>query len=167
MSTPLSEAIVKAGLLDVGMIAEMVKWKLPIDLPKAQLENDPETAIFAIQQAIEGQKQVEVRETDLDLLKKFLKTQKKGKLHVVTQHESGDLGVSFGRMEWKEEDNVVYDVSGDYIIPWSSESIADVMSNGETYLMDGRRKVFFTDSRDYFFGSSKAFMVCPAAPKEK
>jgi hypothetical protein len=159
MSTPLATALVRAGLLDVNMIAELIRWKLPVDLPKVSLERDPVAAALAIQQAIEDHDQVEVRETDLELLKLFLKTQTIGRLHVAMMDETAEFEVAFGRTRCTES-NGKRVLSGDYIIPYRSESICEVMTNELTHLIDGRKKVFFSEAKDFFFGGTKAFMVC-------
>jgi hypothetical protein len=166
MTTPLAEAIAKAGVLDEGMVHELIKWKAPVDLPEeVPLAKDPLVAVTQIQEAIESEEQVISRHTELDMLKHFLETKKSGKLHVVTEHDSADLEASFGRVQTKKKDGPAK--LGDYIIPWMSESIEDVMTNGETFLLDGRRKIYFEEVRECFFGETKVFIICTPVVKDK
>jgi hypothetical protein len=62
-------------------------------------------------------------------------------------------------------------ILGEFVIPWKSESIYDLMISGDTYLRykeDGKTvKAYFTDVREVFFGETKAFMVCTSPEHSK
>lgn len=145
----LTEAVALSGALDPDMVREMCKWKLPVEVPEASPYTSPEEAVAAIEEALEGKEQVEIRSTDLDVLKQYLKTQHRGRLHIVTPHESGTFEVMMGITPM-----------GDYIIPWKSDSLAEHLTNGESYIIDGRKKVHLSDVRDLYFGERKAFILC-------
>jgi hypothetical protein len=146
----LTKAVALSGAIDPGMFKEFSKWKLPVEIPNdTDLYDSPEEAIEAIEEAMTGQEQVEVRATDLDVLKQFLRTKRKGKLHLVTSKGSGTLEIEFG-----------VSTLGEYIIPWNADSIVDIMTNGESHILDVRRKVFVSDVTELYFGGNKAFMLC-------
>jgi hypothetical protein len=68
---------------------------------------------------------------------------------------TADFSITYGRT-----------AIGDYIIPWRSESIRQEMTNGMTYLTVEdppgalKNRVFFKDTREIYYGDTKAFMVC-------
>lgn len=147
----ISEVVARVGIIDPLMLAELRRWGFPIaETPEGTRIDDPEAAIEAIQEAIESEEQVEVRTTDLDVFKQYVETCKDGKLHLVAREQHGEFTVSFGRTKYGNE----------YIIPWRTSSVEEFMTNGETYLLDGRRKIYFSDIREVFYGDVKAFMIC-------
>lgn len=146
----LTKAVALSGAIDVEMLREFSKWKLPVDVPNGdELYESPEEAIAAIEDAMTGSEQVEIRTTDLDVLKQFLRTKRKGKLYLTTSKGSGTIDIDFG-----------VSAMGEYIIPWSADSIIDIMTNGESHVLDVRRKVFVTEVTELYFGGNKAFMLC-------
>lgn len=147
--TALTEAVARAGLVNEDMVKELQKWGLPVGLTESDFYPDKEAAVQAIQEAIEEPGQVEVKQTDLDCLRQYLETRSEAKLHVVSGIEKATFPVSFGRT-----------LMGEYIIPWRSNSIVELMTNGDTYLLDDKKKVYFQDVRELYFGDVKAFMVC-------
>jgi hypothetical protein len=114
---------------------------------------------MAIRRAIDSEGYVLTRETDLEVLRHYLSGQQQGLLHVEVFHKdptiesSADIPVVFARTPL-----------GEYIVPWASESIADEMTNGITYLTTSGGKVQFSSVRELFFGDHKAFMVCEPLP---
>jgi hypothetical protein len=165
MSSPLTNAVLKSGLVSKNQLAEFRRWKVPIEVP----ENVPEApksieeAGRAIEQALESEGLVISRDTDLNILQQYLHTQMAGVLHVeiptddLTVEDAEDIDVMFGLT-----------TLGEYIIPWRSESIEEALTNGFTYLTYGNGtftvRAVFTDSRELFYGQHKAFVVCRAAP---
>lgn len=145
----LAKAVVLSGAIDAGMLQEFTRWRLPVEIPSDDLYESPEEAIEAIEEAMTGSEQVEIRTTDLDVLKQFLRTKRKGKLHLTTSKGSGTIDIDFG-----------VSTMGEYIVPWNADSITDIMTNGESYIMDVRRKVFVADVIELYFGGNKAFMLC-------
>lgn len=154
--TGLSAAIAQSGALDEGMLRELAKWRLPLALPDAseELFETPEEAVEAIEEAVESKAAVEVRATDLDVLKQYVSTATKGKLHVVTQVESGTFPVTYGRTKF-----------GDYIIPWQADSLVEYLTNGESYLQAKGGKVYFSIVQELYFGDRKVFIQC--TPQEE
>lgn len=147
--TELSRAVALSGALDEDMLREFGKWRLPIEVPDDAPFESPEEAITAIEEALESANQVEIRATDLDILKQFLRTQRNAKLHLVTSHESGTFDISIG-----------VTTLGEYIIPWRKDGLVEVLTNGESHIIDGRRRIFLSGVQDLYFGDTKVFILC-------
>lgn len=153
----ISEIVARVGIIDKNMSAELRRWGFPIiELPEGERIDDPDVAIEAIQEAIESEEQIELRTTDLDVFRQFMETRKDGKLHLVVREQTGEFSVSFGRMKHGD----------DYIIPWNTSSIEEFITNGDSYLIDGRRKIYFSACHELFYGDVKAFMICTPAEKK-
>lgn len=150
----LAKAIAMSGALDQDMLRELVRWRLPgVVVPNDGSFKTPEEAIEAIEEAVTSANQVEVRVTDLDILKHFLLSRKDGKLHLVTENGTkGTWPVTFGTITRLGQQL--------YIIPWNSDTIEGMMTNGESYLLDGKVKIYFGEVTDLYFGEQKAFMLC-------
>ena len=144
-----------SGALNEGMLSELTKWKLPgVVVPEGQVFETPEEAVEAIEEALTGKSQVEVRVTDLDVLKNFLVSRKEGKLHLVgEQGAKGTWPVTFGVIDRRSH--------VDYIIPWNSDTIEMLLTNGESCLIDdNKKKIYFGSVTDLYFGEQKAFILC-------
>jgi hypothetical protein len=149
--TGLASAVAQSGALDEGMLRELAKWRLPLELPDSAATpfETPEEAVDAIEEAVESRAAVEVRATDLDVLKQYLATATKGKLHIVTQLENGTFPVTYGLTKF-----------GDYIIPWQADSLVEFLTNGESYLQAKGGKVYFSTVQELYFGERKVFIQC-------
>jgi len=162
----LALAAVRAGIIDESIVTQMKRWGMvPRDLDTSVLE-DRDLAIERIQYALEDEDQVRLQSTDLDILRSWL--DQKGQLR-------GQLVVVDTDKDSKATKTVTFSVrtrlqQPQYIIPWISESIAEILTNGKTYLrysVDGKNvKVFFTEVNEMFFGDVKAFMVCTGVVEE-
>lgn len=151
----LAKAMAQSGALDASMLQEFAKWRLPgVVLPEDGMFDTPEKAVEAIEDAMTSAEQVEVRVTDLDVLKSYLQTRKEGKLHIVNDEKGtkGTWNVTFGTI--KRPSHI------DYIIPWNASSIEELLTNGQSYLLDEKKKVYFSLVTDLYFGEQKAFMLC-------
>ncbi len=152
----LAKAVARSGALDAGMLREFGKWKLPgVVTPSEDGFTTPEEAVAAIEEALTSEDQVAVRITDLDVVKHYLQSRRRGKLHVVNSEKetSGAWPVTYGIIHRNNQD--------EYIIPWNSDSIEDLLTNGETYLAtEDKQKVYFSTITDLYFGQQKAFMLC-------
>jgi hypothetical protein len=154
----VAEAVARAGIIDPEMVQEIRKWGLPVDIPeKVVLAGTAEEAVDILREAIEGEDQVEVRETVFGILEQYLRTKRRGKLFIVpVRGDPAELHISFGREKF----------GNGYIIPWPDEVVYDMLTNGLSYLLDGRSKIYFNDARKTFFGKKVAFIVCVPVPKE-
>lgn len=158
----LAAAVLQSGLLDHSILEEMRRWGVPVDL----LETDGkkprslDEVTDRLREALEGEGYVLVRETDLAVLQQYAATMQQGTLHLVLDTEDGpnesDLEVTYGRTPLNH-----------YILAWKSMGIADVLTNGMTYLNDGTSRVYFHQVRELFFGDTKAFMICEPSASER
>jgi hypothetical protein len=155
----LGKAVAASGAIDEGMLQELQKWKVPLNLPDTvELETDVDAVISRIQEAISDKEMVEIRDTDLDLLKRFLRDRKKGRLYLVSD-STGE----------KTNFTIRYCVTstGEYAIPWESESIEDMLVADGSYLKTDEGRVYFHTVRECFFGEHKAFIVCSGTLEKK
>ena len=153
---PITEAVLRAGIISPAQLAEMKRISPVIDREATVGEPlDLEAAAKIVADAMESEQYALVRETDLEVVRQYAETTATATLHVEEGSESTDFEVTYGRTPM-----------GGYIIAWKSESIAEMMTNGLTYLTVGATHVFFKDVRELFFGSKKAFMVCTPSVTE-
>lgn len=154
----LSTAVVASGLISPNTLAEMRRFSPTVGDAAVAGEPVPlEDAAASLSKVVQEADYVAVRETDLDVVQMYLKSQKDGILHIeMTSAEDrtrADFPISYGRTRM-----------GEFIIPWSTPTIADAMTNGFTYLSapveGGTEKVYFDDVRELYFDDTKAFMVC-------
>lgn len=156
----LTEIILKAGLLSPESLKELQRWKLPVGDPKMKNEYDadltPGALSRAIAGAIESEGYILTRETDLGAIPQYLQTARNAVLHVVLDDgDDSDFEVRAGNT-----------TTGEYILPWQSENITDLMTNGETYLRVDGKRIYFNQARELFYGLHKAFIVCTPSTVE-
>jgi hypothetical protein len=154
--TPLTSAVLKAGIVSPDMLKEMQRFNPGLkQVEAAETPVDLETAANLIVAALNSEEYVLVRETDLEAVRQYLSTTQTGLLHLDTGQQDTDLDVTYGTTKL-----------GEYIIAWTNESIQEMMTNGLSYLEVDGKHVYFKDVRDLFFGDQKAFMVCVPSTTE-
>lgn len=152
---PIASAVLSTGLVDPQVLAELRRWGgVPFEpLTEEPLPRSVEEVAARIRGALESEGYILVRETDLAVLDQYTGTLTQGTLHLVldmdAQMQDADVPISYGRTPLNE-----------YIIPWRSVGIQEVLTNGMTYLVAGEVRVFFREVRELFFGETKAFMIC-------
>lgn len=151
MNKPVTVAMLGTGLIPKEMLTEMQHWGLPVrfmEVPIAVLKT-PDQVVDYIRQAVEGDDAVKIRDTDLDVLAHYLKDQRQGKLYIYDPEADSTTSAT-----------VTYSVlpSGRYVIPWTDESISDLLTYPRSYLKVGTEKVRFDDVEELFFGGVKAFV---------
>jgi hypothetical protein len=153
---PMTEAVLKAGLITSNMLREMKRFSPTLDR-EAEVEEPKELELAAkiIADALESADYTIVRETDLGVLQQYMDTATKGTL--VMEDDLGEkvrIEVTYGKTK-----------TGEYVLPWRSESIGHSMVLSTTYLeladgYAGETEVRFADVRELYFGTQKAFMLC-------
>jgi hypothetical protein len=158
----LKEEMVKSGIVDPVMLKELSIWGAPIeevfDMDWDDAPHTLEEVLLRIRQAVEDRDRVEIRSTDLDIMRRYLEHQEEGKLHLedpITDQKS-NIKVFFARTGM-----------GQIIIPWRSETIEDLLISPESYLKVGDTKLFFGAVEELFFGKQKTFLLCSVAEVEK
>lgn len=156
----LTAVVLRSGIVPEEKIAEMKKWGL-IEESQESSYPPPEDAKQLIQQldqALQDEDMVLIRETELESLSSYLSSQQVGMLYLFDpETEVGtEVQVVYGRTK-----------IGEYVLPWSSESIEIMLTNGSTHLVTAQdERVFFSTVRELFFGQQKSFVVCSASQRE-
>lgn len=154
---PIANAVVQAGLIDDSVLDEMARWGIHITaVPDQGILSNAQSVVDHIREAIEGEDQVRIDETDLDILRRYLdrKQQKTGRLILRDEdkHQT-TMKVNFCLTEM-----------GEYAIPWTDGEVPTLLINGESHLKwnDGEkeRDIYFFSLRELYYGSRKAFVVC-------
>lgn len=154
MSKEVAKVVVEAGIVDRDAFAQLQRWGYLTDVDIGG-EGVLSGAALAerILEAVTSEEEVEIRATDLDLIKDYLSTRRRARLHVPSPEKEGQtIGIP-----------VEYSTTklGEVVIPWTSESISDQLLNDSTYLKPaGGPRIYFADVRELFYGEHKAFMVC-------
>ncbi len=159
MSKAMTNAAIEAGLLHPQVIEEFRRWGCPIvEVDTTTVAKTPEEAVERIQEVLEGDDLVKLRDTDLDVIRHYIDQQRPGQLHLEAEGENTNITVYFCKTKLNE-----------YVIPWRTEGIYGLMVDEKTFLSfsetdsSGKKhrvKVRFHDVRELFFGDTKAFMVC-------
>jgi len=159
---PIATAVMRAGLVDDDLIAEMKHWGfIPRNVEAHPFETVDE-AISAIDDAIHGEEQIRLRKTDLDLLRLYLNKDKQiqGRLVIVdtVADTRANKPVTFCILPGRR-----------YAIPWMGDSPLDLLVNGDSYLTyhekdnPGSRRAYFSSYEEISFGEVQAFMVLEAS----
>ena len=164
--TALATALAESGILDPAIIQQFQKWGLPVIVPEKTIEFDASVedvgarVVAMLQKALEDSGYEITKETDLEAVRSFLLTQKLGKLVVVIEEQTATFDVMYG-----------INRIGEYMIPWRTDGVQDVLTNGQTHLIttqgDYSERVFFKSVHELFFGDTKSFMACEVSAKEK
>ena len=156
----LTVAVIKSGILEPETVAEINRWGLPVEfVAEEKLLTTKEEVIAHIQEALESEDIVQSRNTDLDILNEYLQNQQQGRLYIHdtdTGHKTS-FTVSFCRTKM-----------GDYVIPWRAEALSDLLINASSHLKvtGTKKKIYFLDVNELFFGEHKAFIVCTPSVSE-
>jgi hypothetical protein len=114
-----------------------------------------EEVVLAIDRALDDQGMVVVRETDLEAIPQYLATMRQATLTVIFDDLSGTFSVDVGKLK-----------SGEFLLPWRSDSITEELTNGKTFLELEGEKFFFSAVRELFYGDTKAFVACTPSGHE-
>jgi hypothetical protein len=154
----LTLTVIKSGLVTPDVLTEIRRWGLPLQIvEESKVLTDHTEIVNRIREALEGEDLVETRDTDLDILRRYLEKQKSGRLHISDGEETTSFPITY----------CITDI-GSYVLPWRSEGIKELMTNGRTYLHTDTGKIYFQSVSELFFGEHKAFMVgVPAPPIEE
>lgn len=163
MNRNLAQSLARIGLVPQEMLQQFYRWRLLDEDPGPEKFDCISVNAFMdkLRRILEDTSYALIRETDMDILRRYLSTQKVAKLMVSTESaQTAEIDVAYGTT-----------LTGEYIFPWQGASIADLMTNGLTHLLvplGGNRyeAVYFSDVSEAFFDEYKAFMVCRASTHE-
>jgi hypothetical protein len=148
--TPVTTAVLQAGIVSSEVIDEMNRWGLPVKFVETpRFLNTLEDIVDCLREAVESDENVKLRDTELDAMNFYLAHNKPGKLTFRDQEADRNVSVQ-----------VQYAVTpgGRYLIPWTDESIVDKLVDQGTTLNAGGKKVAFEEVEELFFGGVKAFV---------
>jgi hypothetical protein len=150
MGNEVTKVVQKAGLVGAETVEELRRWGAPIPPPAPGPEPDPSVVPVLIERAMGEEDFVRVRETDLELLHQYLKTQQAGELYLKSlDGKEATVGVVFGRT-----------AVGEYIIPWVEGDVAEVALDCTVELkIPGAARVVLTNPRELYYGDKKVFTV--------
>lgn len=154
MSRAVAKAVVEAGIVDQDALAQLQRWGFALDLqPGAEPIVSAAEVAQRILDAVGSDEEVELRSTDLDIIKDYISSRQKARLHVPDpEDEDKTVGIPI---------EYCLTQMGEVIIPWTSESINDMLLDDRTYLKPtGQARIYFSDVRELFYGDHKAFVVC-------
>lgn len=155
---PLAKAVVRSGLVSKAALDELQRWGLPVEVEEVDPIEDIEEVVAVLREALEGSEQVRIQESDLDVLRQFLDPRQQRQGRLALQSESGS----------KTSFSIQYCTTkmGEYVLPWKSESIRDIILFGGAVLTrDTGAAVALMDVRESYLGQQRAFMICtPETP---
>lgn len=147
----MTKAVLKAGIITPNMLREMKRFSPTLE-QDAEVEEPKELELAAkiIADALESEGYSLVKETDLDVLRQYMEKNTTGSLHLeAVAGEPTDVNVTYAMSK-----------TGEFIIAWNSDSIADELVMGTTFLETVMGIIMFKDVRELWYGDKKAFMVC-------
>lgn len=156
MTNPeLVTTTLQAKIVPETALQEFRRWTLALPEDQEQVFRTHEEITAALTEAYESSEQVKVRETELDVLQAWrdFKNRRKGTLVLIHGEEKGSSEVTF--IQTRE---------GRIIFPWASDSIVELLTNGDSYLRFSQggnpRRVYFESASDLFFDDRKLFVSC-------
>src|SRR5690606_33183592 len=126
------------GAIDSDMLRELHAWRVPVPVPEEEPFGTVEEALAYLEAALEGEPQVALRYTDLDLLREYNRTRQKIKLHLEVGEESSTITAIAGKT-----------AAGEYIIPNNSATFQDLMLDERSYIIDGDQRVQVREVKDF------------------
>lgn len=157
----LTDIIIKSGIIPPNVLSEVKRWGLPMGdelQPPGDFEPDMSVQQLCdkIDEALQSEGYVLLRETDLEAVKQYLESMTQATLHLVFEDgKASNFTVYVGR-----------NTAGEFIIPWRSDNITDLLTDGQSYLKVDKEKFYFSSARELFYGTNKAFVVCTPSAKE-
>lgn len=147
MST-LREILEGARIIEQSSLAEFSRWGRmeTATTPPATIPLDK--AVEAIRELLENDDPIDLRETDLNAVRHFLANRQVGTLHLSYNGQSGKSDVAFAVLP-----------TGEYMIPFKSESLDDLISNGQSFLSVHDTRIYLGSPRNIYYGNTKAFTV--------
>jgi hypothetical protein len=154
MANEVVKVVQQAGLVEKDTVQELRRWGAPIPVPPASSPEIPaEIAPSLIERAMQDEDFVQVKETDLEVLKQYLTTQEIGTLK---------LEMMDGK---REAIDIVYGKTplGEYVIPWTEGRIADLLEDCLVHLhIPDKGWVSLKNPRELYYGDRRVFTLWTA-----
>lgn len=153
----VTKILYHSGILKPNDLLEFGRWGAPVEVlsesPAITGEHNTRSMKELVKQLIEA---LDVRDLqldhiyDLEALKEYEESAQKATL-VLTRENGKKSRIAI---------EVGISRTGDVIIPWQDDSIAEEMTNGYTYIKVGEKKMWFSRVRDIFVYDTPMFMLC-------
>lgn len=166
MNREAVQLIAKSGLIPEEMLQQFYKWKMVEDVGKIDHPKTAQELVDRVARVLDEDGMALVRETDVDIVRRYFTTQQVGRLVLMTDGDppqSTIFEVAYGRT-----------LTGEIIFPWRGDSVANLMTNGWTHLLVEHtvkglkvlQAIYFCDVKEAYFGDMKAFMICQPSSVE-
>ena len=151
--TKLGEAMVRSGALDAQAVNELRRWRLPADVQEdLPPVHTVEQAVELVREALESRDQVELRTTDLDMIRRYMDNRVRGRLVIISPRTDEQVGIDV----WYYRAP-----GGEYVIPYvDDDEVGDRLTNGASYLKTKEGRLYFSDVQPLFFGANRYFISC-------
>lgn len=156
--TTIVDVLTAAKFLPEDAVSEFRRWGLvdePVDTePRIAATPGALDVLRQLDEVIQGEGYILTRETDLDALRIFSKERRTGVMVFVTPEGSRKTSTEYAV------------TPGGYLIPWPTDEVVELMTNGHSYLDLGKGKahVYFSDSVFLYFDDERMFVRLVPAP---
>lgn len=148
MANDVAKTVVEAGLVEDTTLGEFRRWGVPVPEKTCDESPDPMLVPSLLEHAMQQEEYVQIKETDLEVLQQYLKTQQQGKFYLDIEDEG--IPITYGRT-----------LMGEYILPWqTSKDLVELITSVGTFLETPLGTVRFKDARDLYYGDRVAFVIC-------
>lgn len=161
MEGPITKAMIDVGIIDPDALKQLRVWGLmsqPVE--PAGTFDSADAAAQHIIEAVESREAVAIRDTDFEVLKQYLATKVKGKLHVPNPEDPDKtvgISVYYGKTKM-----------GEIVMPYLEETIMDSVQDDVAYLKPvGGERLYFTSVRTLYYDDHPAFVICEVSEEMK
>lgn len=150
MANDVVKVVQQAGLVGQDTVIELRRWGSPVIASSSGPDISADIVPLLIERAMQEQDFVQVRETDLEVLKQYLNTQDVGMLRLEDIRGNVDgVNIIFGKT-----------AQGEYIIPWIDETVTDACINCLVSLhVPNSGWVTLRNPRELYYGERKMFTI--------
>ena len=150
----IAKLMIRSGVLTEQQKTLFQKWGMDMETTEPSID-DAMVFMKEMERALQDKDYVLVRETDFNTLRSYLSNQRMGKLHLVSDTSESDIDISYAVMP-----------TGEYVMPWNGDTVADLLANGKTFLWTDDGEVeHFVEVRELYYGEVKAFVACRPLPR--
>ena len=154
--TTVAAVLLRHKLIPASVVEQCVRWGLPMPAELSEEENEfsavveptLDAVLAELYEASEEPGREFGKDTSLGAVREYLSTMELMKVHLVEKGVEVVTPTIVGRTG-----------VGEFLIPWKSDSITELLTNGDTYLErgDGSR-VYLGAIREFYYGAQKSFL---------
>lgn len=147
-----AKIVAQSGIVPEEVLAEFQRWGTALpEVAESGLEaGDASSLLEALPAALARENAVLIKETCVDALPQYLSTLCEGTLVLSHEGQVARIPVTYGVL-----------VSGEYLLPWQSETVEQLMADGQAMLLrETGDYVPILSVRSLFYGDTKSFLAC-------